>query len=147
MTRLEDRQTLVAEIAAACAAGARLAPACSLAGIALRTFQRWRTCDGQVRADRRPTAIRPRPQHALSDAERARMVELANEPRFASTPPARIVPALADTGIYVASESSFSRVLRDHGRCSVAAGLGRRAAPARSARMWRPPQGRSGAGT
>ena len=32
MTRLEDRQTLVAEIAAACAAGARLAPACSLAG-------------------------------------------------------------------------------------------------------------------
>ncbi len=28
MTRLEDRQTLVAEIASACAAGARLAPAC-----------------------------------------------------------------------------------------------------------------------
>ena len=30
MTRLEDRQTLVAEISEACAAGARLAPACSL---------------------------------------------------------------------------------------------------------------------
>jgi putative transposase len=30
------------------------------------------------------------------------MVELANEPRFASTPPARIVPALADEGVYVA---------------------------------------------
>ena len=41
MTRLEDRQTLAAEIAAASAAGARLAPACSLAGIDVRTFQRW----------------------------------------------------------------------------------------------------------
>ena len=44
------------------------------------------------------------------------MVELANQPRFASTPPARIVPALADEGVYVASEASFHRVLRDHGQ-------------------------------
>ena len=116
MTRLEDRQTLVAEISEACAAGARLAPACGLAGIDLRTFQRWRAGDGEVKADRRPEAVRPRPAHALSEAERARMVELANAPRFASTPPARIVPALADEGVYVASEASFHRVLRDHGQ-------------------------------
>ena len=116
MTRLEDRQTLMAEIASACAAGARLAPACGLAGIDLRTFQRWRAEDGQVRADRRPEAVRPRPAHALSEAERARIVALANAPRFASTPPARIVPALADEGVYVASEASFHRVLRDHGQ-------------------------------
>ena len=117
MTRPEDRQTLAAEITAACAAGARLAPACRLAGIDLRTFQRWRTGeDGQVRADRRPEAVRPAPQHALSEAERARMVALANAPRFASTPPARIVPALADEGVYVASEASFHRVLRDQGQ-------------------------------
>ena len=116
MTRLEDRQTLVAEIAAACAAGARLAPACSLAGMDARTFQRWRAGDGQVQADRRPGATRPRPRHALSEAERARMVELANAPRFASTPPARIVPALADEGVYLASEASFHRVLREHGQ-------------------------------
>src|SRR4051794_22335376 len=117
MTRPEDRQTLAAEISEACAAGARLAPACRLAGIDLRTFQRWRTGeDGQVRADRRPEAVRPAPQHALSEAERARMVALANAPRFASTPPARIVPALADEGVYVASEASFHRVLRDQGQ-------------------------------
>jgi transposase InsO family protein len=114
MTRLEDRQVLVAEIAEACAAGARLAPACALAGIDVRTFQRWREGDSGVRVDRRPEAIRPRPAHALSKAERARIIELANEPRFASTPPARIVPALADEGIYVASEASFHRVLREH---------------------------------
>jgi putative transposase len=116
MTRPEDRQALAAEITAACAAGARLAPACSLAGIDLRTFQRWRAGDGEVKADRRPEADRPRPAHALSKAERARIVELANAPRFSSTPPARIVPALADEGVYVASEASFHRVLRDHGQ-------------------------------
>jgi transposase InsO family protein len=116
MTRLEDRQTLMAEIMAACTAGARLAPACSLAGIDLRTFQRWRLGDGQVQADRRPEAARPKPRHALTEAERARMIELANEPRFASTPPSRIVPALADEGVYLASEASFHRVLREHGQ-------------------------------
>src|SRR3954449_7467324 len=31
-------------------------------------------------------------------------------------PPARIVPALADEGFYLASEASFHRVLRDHGQ-------------------------------
>jgi putative transposase len=116
MTRLEDRQTLMAEITTACVGGARLAPACALAGLDLRTFQRWCAEDGEVQADRRPEAVRPRPAHALSEAERARIVELANEPRFTSTPPARIVPALADEGVYVASEASFHRVLRDHGQ-------------------------------
>src|SRR3954468_5278014 len=106
MTCWEDRMTLMAEISEACAAGARLAPACSLAGIDLRSFQRWRAEDGEVKADRRPEAVRPRPTHALSEAERARIIELANEPRFADTPPARIVPALADEGICVASEAS-----------------------------------------
>ena len=52
----------------------------------------------------------------MSEAERARIIEVANEPRFAETPPARIVPALADEGIYIASESSFHRVLRAHGQ-------------------------------
>jgi putative transposase len=116
MTCREDRQTLMAEITAACAAGARLAPACRLAGIDLRSFQRWRAGDGEVKADRRPEAVRPRPAHALSEAERARIVALANEPRFADMPPARIVPALADEGVYVASEASFHRVLREHGQ-------------------------------
>ena len=116
MTRREDRRTLAADIEKACAAGARLAPACALAGLDVRTFQRWRAGDGLLLADRRPEAVRPRPAHALSEAERARIVALANAPRFASTPPARIVPALADEGVYLASEASFHRVLRDHGQ-------------------------------
>jgi transposase InsO family protein len=43
---------------------------------------------------------------------------VANEPRFAAVPPARIVPMLADDGLYLASESTFSRVLRDEGQAA-----------------------------
>ena len=116
MTRLEDRQILVRDIEQACAEGARLAPACALGGIDARTLRRWKAGDGLQQGDRRPDADRPVPSHALSEAERARIIEMANEPRFAETPPARIVPALADEGIYIASESSFHRVLRAHGQ-------------------------------
>jgi putative transposase len=116
MTRLEDRQILVCDIEQACADGARLAPACALAGIDAGTLRRWKADDGLAQGDRRPDADRPVPSHALSEMERARIIEVANEPRFAETPPSRIVPTLADEGIYVASESSFHRVLRAHGQ-------------------------------
>jgi putative transposase len=116
MTRLEDRQTLAREIEHARMGGARLAEACAFAGIDPRTVQRWRAGDGLTRGDRRPDAVRPASSHALSEAERARIVTVANEPRFADTPPARIVPARADEGVYIGSESSFHRVLRAHGQ-------------------------------
>ena len=85
-------------------------------GITVRTLQRWKRCEGLERADRQPQAIRPVPAHALSEAEREEILRIANEPRFAELPPARIVPMLADEGVYLASESSFSRVLRAHGQ-------------------------------
>ena len=137
MTRLEDRQTLASTIAQARAEGARLSSACALAGIDVRTLQRWQrggdpATPGQVRADRRPDADRPMPSHALSEAERARIVAVANEPRFADVPPARIVPTLADEGVYLASESSFHRVLRAHGQMN-------RRGRARPPRTPRPP--------
>jgi transposase InsO family protein len=116
MTRLEDRRILVRDIEQACAEGARLAPACTLAGINARTLRRWNAGDGLAQGDRRPDAERSVPAHALTDAERTRIIAVANEPRFAETPPARIVPTLADEGVYIASESSFYRVLRKHGQ-------------------------------
>ena len=78
--------------------------------------QIWKAADGLVRGDRRPDAVRETPAHALSAAERARLQQVANEPRFPDVPPARIVPMLADEGIYLASESSFHRVLRAAGQ-------------------------------
>ena len=112
MIGLEDRQALARNIDIAHAAGARLHQACTIAGIDLRTLQRWRARAGLVAGDRRPEAARPTPAHALNSAERAQVLGVANEPRFAAVPPARIVPMLADEGIYLASESTFSRVGR-----------------------------------
>ena len=116
MIDLEDRQALARDIDVAHAAGARLRLACETAGIELRTLQRWKAHEGLTAGDGRPQAVRPMPSQALSQAERAQLLAVANEPRFAAVPPARIVPMLADEGIYLASESSFSRVLREHGQ-------------------------------
>ena len=118
MTSLADRRQLSQDIHVAWQSGARLIPACQIVGIALRTLQRWQADQGQGlwAGDGRPQAPRPTPNHALTCDERARLLAVANEPRFASIPPARIVPMLADQGVYLASESSFSRVLREHGQ-------------------------------
>jgi putative transposase len=116
MIGLEDRRSLAKDIDAANTTGARLQLACETAGINLRTLQRWKASTGLVGGDGRPAAIRPVPSHALSEQERARLIQVANEPRFSAVPPARIVPMLADEGVYLASESSFSRVLRAHGQ-------------------------------
>lgn len=116
MIRLEDRQALSQNIYAAHAAGARLRPACQIAGIDVRTLQRWKAQQGLDAGDGRPQALRPVPCHALSPAERAALLAVANQTRFASVPPARIVPMLADEGVYLGSESSMARVLKAHGQ-------------------------------
>jgi putative transposase len=132
MIVLEDRQALAQHIDVAHAAGARLALACRTAGIDLRTLQRWKSQTGLVDGDGRPQSVHPTPDHALSEVERAQLLDVANEPRFADVPPARIVPMLADEGVYLASESTFSRVLRAEGQT---AHRGRAKAP----RTVRPP--------
>lgn len=132
MIGLEDRQALALEIQQACQAGARLSEACAAVGLSARTLQRWQASGGLVNGDRRPTAVRPMPSHTLTDDERAAVLAAANEPRFADMPPARIVPMLADEGIYLASESTFSRILRAHGQV-------RHRGRAKAPRQQRPP--------
>jgi transposase InsO family protein len=118
MIGLEDRQSWAQDIGIAQEAGARLRLACEIVGIDVRTLQRWKAQEGLVQGDGRPSAVRPAAGHALSPAERAELLRVANEPRFADVPPARIVPMLADEGVYLASESTFSRVLREQGQSS-----------------------------
>jgi putative transposase len=95
--------------------GAHLVAACEVVGIALRTYRRWTEGD-EVRADGRPTAVHPSPAHRLSEAECAEVLRVCSEPRFASLPPSQIVPRLADKGVYLASESSFYRILHAAGQ-------------------------------
>jgi transposase InsO family protein len=132
MIGLEDRQAWAQDIDIAHQAGARLRLACETVGIDVRTLQRWKAKKGLIKGDGRPSAVHQTPKHALSLAERAELLRVANEPRFADVPPARIVPMLADEGVYLASESSFARVLREQGQSSH---RGRAKAP----RATRPP--------
>ena len=101
MIGLEDRQSLARDIKDACQAGVRLQEACVAIGLSARTLQRWQASGGLESGDRRPTAVRSTPQHALTESERAGVLAAANEPRFADMPPARIVPMLADEGVYL----------------------------------------------
>ena len=64
----------------------------------------------------RPLVPRPEPANKLSAAERAAVLEVCNSKEFASLPPSQIVPKLADQGRYLASESSFYRILRADGQ-------------------------------
>ena len=100
----------------AVAAGARRERACEELGVSVRTVQRWSHCA----QDGRPGAVRAAPSNKLSDAEREQVLAIANQPEHASLAPHQIVPRLADQGVYVASESTFYRVLKaanqQHGR-------------------------------
>ena len=109
MILIADRRSLAQDIQIARDAGARLQQVCDIAGIDARTLQRWKAHEGLTKGDGRPVAQRPAPSHALSIDERAKLLSVANEPRFCAVPPARIVPMLADEGVYLASESTFAR--------------------------------------
>jgi putative transposase len=108
-----DRERAVRLIGEAVTAGARKRQACEEAGITLRTYQRWTESGEGIKVDGRPIAVRPESAHKLSPAERAEVLAVANGPEFQSLPPSQIVPTLADRGEYIASESSFYRVLRE----------------------------------
>jgi len=118
---IEARHTALDLIEETVAAGARRCKACEVLGIDVRTTQRWRKAlqDQADLADQRKAAGAERtPANKLSEAEREAIVTLCNQPEYQSLPPSQIVPRLADQGEYIASESSFYRVLRDVGQVS-----------------------------
>lgn len=94
--------------------GARRYKACTLLGISCRTFLRWSDPSGDL-ADQRGQAARQR-QHpqALTPEEKQEILRVCNLPEHQSLPPSQIVPILTDQGTYLASESSFYRVLKEH---------------------------------
>jgi putative transposase len=77
--------------------------------ISARTYQRW--IDLLDKEDGRLTA-KHKPANKLTELERQRMIKIANEPEYADLSPSKIVPTLADEGLYIASEFSFYRVLK-----------------------------------
>ena len=91
-------------------AGARLAYACLLIGLSIRTSQRWRV-GGVVHSDQRPIR-QHESSHKLTSTKLAELLVVANSTEFGHLPPSQIVPRLADKGRYIASESTFYPVLK-----------------------------------
>lgn len=114
--------TILALIEEAVRAGARRASAAAEAGLDPRTLERWRA--GAADDERRgPRTV---PRNKLTARERERVVEIATSPEFRDLSPKQIVPRLTDKGAYIASESTFYRVLREE---RLLAHRGRSAAP------------------
>lgn len=110
MTALEERKTLIGLISEATLAGARQAPACEMLGLSARTVQRWQ--GGEPDAVDGRSLRRHEPSHKLSAEERTELLAVANSAEFGHLPPSQIVPRLADQQRYIASESTFYRVLK-----------------------------------
>jgi transposase InsO family protein len=108
----EDRVETLALIEEAMRAGCRLHVACAELELSVRTVQRWRRAPGGGEDQRR--GPKSKPSHALSSEERAELLRVVNAPEHRNLSPKQIVPKLADGGVYLASESTIYRVLRDH---------------------------------
>ena len=92
--------------------GVRQRLACEVIGINSRTLQYWHSIGLE---DRRQT-VKKTPANKLSEQERKHILDVCNSKEFCSQAPKQIVPALADKAIYLASESSFYRILGDAGQ-------------------------------
>lgn len=110
LIQVSERLHAIELIEEACGAGARLVPACNIIGISTRTFERWVRPFGQQ--DWRKIVERI-VANKLTPEERQKVLNTANNSRFQDLPPCKIVPMLADEGEYIASESTFYRILRD----------------------------------
>jgi putative transposase len=109
MTHLLQRNLIIDAILEACHSGARRWRACQVISLQERTLQRWekeRDC-----ADKRTMRVYA-PSNKLSELERLSVLRCANSEEFKALAPSQIVPRLANQGIYLASESSFYRILR-----------------------------------
>ena len=109
MNSESNRQQALDLIREACDSGARRSRACKELGITLRTVQRWER-DGLV--DRRKGS-RATPANKLKESEKDQIIKVLNSKEFCDLNPNQVVPLLADKGIYMASESTMYRILRE----------------------------------
>jgi len=91
--------------------GARLKKAADIMGLSTRTIIRWRQQGGGQDQRKGPLTT---PANKLSNQERQQILDTANSAPFRDLSPKQIVPKLADQGVYLASESTFHRVLKEH---------------------------------
>jgi len=74
-------------------------------------LQRWKN-KGLLLRDQRGVVKKAPPENKLSNEEREEILDICNSAEFAELSPCQIVPILLDRGIYIASEATFYRVLK-----------------------------------
>ncbi len=114
LTGVEDRKVIITAVLKAVSAGARLRMALNEIPLSLRTWRRWQKSP----EDQWPLAIRPTPANRfkpVNSGGKAADADRLPPTGYASLPPSQIVSRLTDEGVYLASESTFYRVLRRHG--------------------------------
>lgn len=107
-----DRKNYCKLIELTCAKGAKQKHACEIIGITARTYQRW-IKDGEIIEDKRLNNNIPK-HNKLPEAIKNEIIELINTKEYRSLTPHQIVPMLLDIGKYLASESTFYRIMREH---------------------------------
>jgi len=109
MTPLIERSKLMLDIDFANKQGARLKTACALVGLSIRAIQRWSINNS---GDKRAFVKKLSPK-AFSIEEKNKIVAICNSPEYKDESPNKIVPKLAENGIYIGSESTFYKVLKE----------------------------------
>lgn len=89
--------------------GATMRKISPIVGYSTRTLKRWRS----NKKDGRTLRNNFEPANKLTQDERKYLVEVANNEEYKNLSVHSIVPKLADNGVYLASESTFYRVLRE----------------------------------
>lgn len=111
MTPLNEQEKILGYIKESIQEGARKTKVCDFLQIPIRTVQRW---ENKPEGDKRPQAKHISPI-SLTEAEKDEIVEICSKDEYKDMNPNEIVPILAQNGKYIASESTFYRVLRERG--------------------------------
>ena len=106
---LDDKKVIIVLIDDARKSGCRLKIAAADIEIDFKTYLRWKI----DLVDKRQGPIST-PKNKLSDIEKAQIIRVSNSKEYMDYSPWIIVAKLADKGIYIASESSFYKVLKEN---------------------------------
>jgi len=108
---VEMRKLAVELIQEANTNGARIWKACEALEISVSTFERWRS--GKY-SDQRKGATKLVPRK-LTKEEKEKIINISCNEEYKDCNPYKIHASLLDKGVYIASTSSFYRVLRESG--------------------------------
>lgn len=107
-TTRENKKMLLSWVKKAQEKGARLKMILPILGISLKTYKRWKK--GNLEDNRKgPLSV---PKNKLSKEEQKAVLDTCNSQEFRNSPPSQIVPELLSRSVYIASESTFYRILK-----------------------------------